>query len=212
MNKNILLLLACLIIVSCGNQITTVSFSEPQPADKKALLTFPEKLKGKYISNDGAATLFVYDKLIVKVSDYEVGTKTSELDTNYYLSGNKLINKKNNEQEDVIIRGDSVLIHIHDEDTMANIANGDILKKFKGYYFLNKGNMEDGWIVTRLALTDGKLTTAYISDSTALNKLEELAEKPLDTIARQYSISKRKFKVLLKSDGFSDYDTFTRIR
>jgi hypothetical protein len=173
MYKNTLFLLVCLIFfVSCDNNFTIVSFSEPQPAGKKSLPAFPEKLKGKYISNDETATLLIYDKTIVQITDYEVGIKKSDLDTNYYLSGNKLVNKSNGEKEDVIVRGDSVLMHIHDEDTVTNIAHGDVLKKFKGYYFLNKGIEEGGWIVTRLALTDGKLTTAYISDSIAISSLK----------------------------------------
>ncbi len=200
------------MVTSCGDLVSTVVFTEPQPADEKALTAFPERLQGKYVGNNGVSTIIISENLITRINDYEIGGKISDLDSTLYISGDELIDKTTGKKEKVTVRGDSVLMHIHEEDTIANIPSGNVLKKFKGYYFLNRGNKTEGWTVQRLALSDGKLTTAYISDSTACSKLDELAEKPTDTIPRQYTISKRKFKKFLKSDGFSDHDTFTRVR
>jgi hypothetical protein len=212
MKKNIVFTLYCFTVLGCRAPIETVIFSEPQPADKKALPSFPERLQGKYISNDETRTLFISGQRIVQISDYESGVAKTDLDTSYYLSGDTLINKRSSEREKITLRNDTIFTHYHDVDTLNDLTKGDVLKKFKGYYFLNQGDKENGWVVQRLALSDGKLTSAYISDSMAFNKLKELAEKPLDTVSKHYTITRDKFKVLLKSNGFNDYDTFTRIR
>jgi hypothetical protein len=199
----------------CGGALSSPTFSEPQPADEKALKSFPDRLQGRYIHNDGVSVITISEDHIVRVRDYEMGKLRAELDSSVYISGDELIDKNTGERNKITLRGDSVLIHFHEEDTIASIPAGNVLKKFKGYYFLNYGDKENGWIVQRMALSNGKLITAYVSDSVAIAKLKELAEKPVDTLSQQYSIysvSKKNFKTLLKSEGFSDEDTFTRIR
>lgn len=212
MKKIIVLSIICLALISCNDLSEMVSFKEPQPANKKSLSAFPGKLKGKYISQDQASVLSIYDNYIIEITDYEFGTKRSDLDSSYSISGDTLIDNYSGYKEKITSKGDSIFAHVHDEDTISNLTTGDILKKFKGHYFLNKGNNKDGWHVTQLTLIKGNLITAYISDSTAFSKLIELAEKPLDTVTKQFVIDKRKFKALVKSGGFSDHDTFTKVR
>jgi len=56
------------------------------------------------------------------------------------------------------------------------------------------------------------LTMGNISIEEDVNKLKEITETLEDTISTQFSLSKRQFKKFVKQEGFSEQETFVRIR
>ena len=88
-----------------------------------------------------------------------------------------------------------------------------MLRKFKGYYFLNTRQDKESWSVRKLDLSKGQLTISSISKKLDLDNLKALTESPQDTTTQTtFKATKKQFKEFIKNDGFSDSETFTRLK
>lgn len=202
------LVISTCIAVSCTPAVT---FDEPQPAGTKDLVRFPKRIRGEYISFNDNSVLLVTDKLIQRIYDYDYKIKANELDSGMLLRNDTLINLTNNEKMVVRKEGDSLVGHIHFEDTLFLLSPDQILKKFKGYYFLNTRYGEHSWEVQKLSLHRGKLNISSISAENELQKLVEITESPQDTVPPyKFTATKRQFKEFVKQEGFTDTETFIR--
>jgi hypothetical protein len=120
------------------------------------------------------------------------------------------MNLKTGEKTFVKKDGDSLVIHIHSESTIFQIGPVTALRKFKGYYFLNT-QYGKGWEVQKMQLVKGQLTISSISSTKELDDLNQLVEKPQDTVPPyEFTLSKRQFKEFIKNEGFSEGETFVR--
>jgi hypothetical protein len=87
----------------------------------------------------------------------------------------------------------------------------NVVRRFKGYYFLNKRYDKTSWVVKKIQLTKGQLTLSSISTKLDIENLKEITETSADTIPPyKFSATKKQFKQFIKSDGFSDNETFVR--
>jgi len=155
----------------------------------------------------------VNDKLIQKTYDFDYKIHHNQLDSTTQLLGNTLINIKTKKRDLIKRDGDSLLIHIHTIDTLFLIDHNNIVRKFKGYYFLNMRYNKTSWSVEKMQLSKGKLMISSIATNQDINNLKKITENDQDTIINyNFTVTKRQFKKFVKNDGFRNSETFVRIK
>lgn len=199
--------------MSCG---PTATFDSPQPEGIKEEKHFDKKTAGTYQSLDSTSQLFVKDRLIIaRYYDYKEILIDSLNSSSFKLSNDTLINLTTTAWE-IVQRTDSSVIRKHPQlDTVFQISQVSVLKKYKGHYFLNWQNKEDKtWTVTKMNVDKEILTLASINGKEDIDSLNEITKTPKDSTKSSinYDLDKKKFKMFLKSDGFRNIDTFVRVK
>lgn len=197
-----------LILDSCGPAAT---FETPQPQDEKSLASFSRRLQGKYVAADQASIITITDNLITRHFDFDIKEHKDSLVSLYKIIGDTIIDLKNGTKEKIVIKGDTVIKHENWIDTLFSISTENILKKFKGVYFLNTRINDNMWEVKKVSLEKGVLSIGSISSKEEIQKLKEITETASDTISTNFSLTKRQFKRFVKQDGFSKEETFIRM-
>jgi len=182
------ILITTFLLNSCEPSVT---FDQPQPDNTRSLTSFPERMQGKYLSSDRAAVVTITDKLLTRYYEFEIEPDKDSTD-----ESDKWVGVKQR-----VIR----------TDTLFNISADNILKKFKGYYFLNIHYGDNAWEVKKLSLKNGLLKIGSISEKGDIQKLKELTETAADTISTHFSLTRPQFKELVNDKGFADEETFTRM-
>lgn len=188
-----------------------VTFNEPQPTNTENLSKFPKRLHGQYFSLADNSTLSISDKLIQRTYDYDYKVHPNQLDSNSRLLDDTIIDLTTNEKTVVKRDGDSLITHIHYIDTLFQIDYDNVVRKFKGYYFLNTRYDKSSWEVKKIQLVKGQLLISSISTKEDIENLKEITETATDTIPPyRFTATKKQFKKFIKNDGFSDNETFFR--
>ncbi|HLO91311.1 MAG TPA: hypothetical protein VK172_09115 [Lentimicrobium sp.] len=208
---NILLTIMVFTMISaCGPVIT---FDEPQPPGADNLSHFPKRLQGKYISDSGANILSITENSIVKTYDYDLVVHPSDIDSSQKVKGDTLYNLNTKEKIAIRFRGDSLLVPIYYADTIFSINPDMLLRKFKGHYLLNLNNEKTGWEVQLVDLSKGRLTLSSISSEAGIEALKQLSETPVDSFpSYQVKTTRRQLHTFINNNGFTDKETYTRIR
>jgi hypothetical protein len=204
----VLAILGAVLLHSC---VPVATFDKPQPDDVKPLDAFPARMHGSWIAEDMASVLTIYNRMIVRHYDYDLIEHRDSLGASYHISGDSLINLHDGSAEKVELRGDSVIQHVSWTDTLFNLTDGHVLKKFKGYYFLNLQYGENAWIVNKLSLQNGILTIGEISGPDEIKTLREITEGITDTATTHFSPTRKQFSTFVRKEGFSDEETFRRL-
>lgn len=190
-----------------------MTFTEPQPVNTDNLSKFPNRIKGHYLSLSDSSTLTISDNLIERTYDFDYKIHPNQLDSTARLSGDTLINIESNEREIIKRDKDSLVIHFHDTDTLFLMNYDNVVRKFKGYYFLNLRYDKTTWMVEKMQLTKGQLIISRISTEQDIDRLKEITETAQDTVVTyNFTATKRQFKRFVKNDGFSDSETFVRLK
>ena len=208
--KSPLYFLLMLILLSCGEK---TGFEVPQPetlSDEKKL---PKKMIGQYLNVKDSSMLSFTPGEIVKVVIADFATHKSELD-----SSEKLIYKNDtsyaevdfNMKVDVMVKGDSVFQHLDYRDTIFSFRS-DILRKFRGHYFLNHRTSPNNWTVTTLTTTKKGLTLGTVSTKDDIEKLRDLTEAKSDSVYT-FHPTKKQLKQFLKEGGFSHEEIYVKIK
>lgn len=197
------IVIAALTFYSCEPAAT---FDKPQPDDVKSLTSFPDRLQGNYLSADHASVVTISDKLITRHYDFDYKEHKDSLGSSYKLIGDTLISVTDGTKEKVLLKGDTVMQHADWIDTLFNISADNVLKKFKGYYFLNNQYHDYAWEVKKLSLKKGMLTLGSISDQDDIRKLKEITESTNDTASTHFTLTRRQFKNFVRQDGFDKQD------
>lgn len=113
-------------------------------------------MQGQYFSLADNSTLQIGDKSIKRIYDFDQKIYPTQLDSNSRLSGNTNINLTINVREVIKRDGDSLVTHIHYIDTLFQMDYDNVVRKFKGYYFLNKRYDEKSREVKKIELTNGE--------------------------------------------------------
>jgi hypothetical protein len=188
-----------------------VTFNEPQPIDIDNLSTFPKHLQGQYLSLIDNSTLSISDKLIQRIYDYDCKVHPNQLDSISRLSSDTIIDLKTNDKIIIKRDSDSIVTHINCIDTLFQIDYDNVVRKFKGFYFLNTRYGKTNWEVKKLQLSKGKLIISCVSTELDIDNLKEITETPTDTIPPfKFTATKKQFKEFIKNDGFSDSEIFVR--
>ena len=144
-----------IILTSLYACVPPVTFNEPQPTDTDNLSKFPKRLQGEYLKLADNSTLSIGDKLIQRTYDYDFKIHINELDSAEQLSGDTIINLITKVKTLIKREGDSLITHIHYVDTLFQLDYDNVVRKFKGYYFLNKRYGKTSWEVKKIQLTKG---------------------------------------------------------
>ena len=188
-----------------------VTFNEPQPTDTDNLAKFPKRLQGQYLSLADNSTLSISDKLIQRIYDYEYKVHPNQLDSTTRLSGDTIIDLATNEKTLIKRDGDSLINHVHYIDTLFGMDYDNVVRKLKGYYFLNTRYDKTSWEVKKIQLAKGQLVISSISTKEDIENLKEITQTATDTIPPyKFTATKKQFKKFIKNDGFSDSETFVR--
>jgi hypothetical protein len=210
------LLFAVLGTMSCGRPML---FPEPQPADVKNLNAIPKRLYGTYVNLSELDTLVISEKaMLLMDASSEKGHRT-EADSAYVVSGNVATNRKTGEQHYCVQSGDSVTIYYYLNDTIFSFNREDVLRKHKGYFFLNRyypmseTDYSSGWGVQSMYLKRGKVVLNWIGTHDDIEKLMRVTESSTDTISHNLiSPTKKQFTEFILNDGFSDGEVFVKVK
>ncbi len=156
MRRNLIILLVMVFIIGCGPYIW---FKVPQPEWRENLSEFPDELTGKYSSVYDTSTIRIEsDKIIREYRENllmtkvefreETGDSISE-DTSFTFADNWDITVKS--------FGDSVKVFSRKDEELFKISDQQILREYKGYYFLNYKDTNDYWKVKILNLVKDTL-------------------------------------------------------
>lgn len=211
--KPLKIIFALSILTSLVACETPVTFTEPQPPETDNLSSFPGRLKGVYLNLSDSSTLSINDKLIQRTYDFDYKIHLNQLDSTVRLLGDTLINLETNEREIIKRDGDSLKIHIHNIDTIFQMDFDNVVRKFKGYYFLNTRYDKTNWAVEKMKLSKGQLIISSISTKEDIENLKEITETTQDTLTNyNFTATKRQFKEFVKNDGFSDSEIFMKLK
>lgn len=199
------IIIAAYFLISCEPAAT---FDQPLPHNGKSLTAFPERLQGKYLAADQVSVVTITDHLITRHYDFVLKQHKDSIDHAYKIIGDTLIDETDGTKEKVLLKGDTVIYSENWTDTLFNISANHVLKKLKGYYFLNSRYGDNAWEIEKLWLSKGVLIIGGISDENDIQQLKEMAEAPADTIPPNFSLTKRQFKEFVRQGGFREQDTF----
>lgn len=138
--------------------------------------------------------------------------KISEIDTNEVIKNDSLFNTKTKEKYKIKRVNDTLFSNYIYSDTIFTINKQNVLKKFKGYFFLNKLIDKTGfWEVEKLHLTKGVLTINGIETENELELLQSITETKMDTI-KPFRIkpTKKQFKEFIKKNGFTNGEIYVK--
>jgi hypothetical protein len=130
-----IIFLVTLVLASCGD---LVRFEEPQPAGQSNEKRIPKRLIGQYLSLDDSAKLIIADGLIIKYSITDFSDKMDTVDMKSINGDTTYSGTEDKLKFDVVVKGDSTFQRWSYYDTLFDVSKGDILRKYKGHYFLNE--------------------------------------------------------------------------
>jgi hypothetical protein len=195
-------------LVACAPPVT---FNEPQPTNTDNLSEFPNRLQGHYLSSADSSALIIDAKTIQRIYDFDYTIHSSQIDSNSRISGDTIINLTTNTREIVQRDGDSLVTHINYIDTLFQIDYDNVVRKFKGFYFLNKRLDKESWEVKKIELSKGQLIVSSISSKEDIENLKTITESTQDTVAPyNFAATKKQFKEFVKNKGFTDSEKFIR--
>ncbi|MFY7742652.1 MAG: hypothetical protein ACOVQR_08395 [Flavobacterium sp.] len=208
--KNLTILLLALLLISCREPL--VQFSETQPENSRSLKFFPNKLIGNYYDSENEIDLEITNSMIIKKSTLKDTFNVKVLSEVEVLKGDTLVNTKTFEKTFVKKLNDTLFTNVLFKDTIFSINKENVLKKMKGYYFLNIKHSENNWVVKKLYLKNGLLNLNDISTKEEIEMLEEITETKKDS-SETFVIkpTKKQFREFVKKNGFSKGEIFIKI-
>jgi len=199
---------ALMILFACQPPVT---FDNPQPADVSPLSGFPKRVQGKFLSSKDNSILEINENSMIRTYDYDQKIHISQLDSNQQLIGDTLFDMKTNQGSIVQFEGDSIVQHINGKDTLFVIDALNVLKKFKGYYFVNINTPPNTWQVIKIGLSRGTLMLSQINRKEDIEQLKTLTETSQDTTPYVFSPTRRQFKSFIRNEGFRDTESFSKL-
>jgi len=200
-------IILCILIgfTSCGPQVT---FEKPQPDGIKNLLKFPKRIKGQFICLTNNKRIEITDNAIIETYEIELKENINQLDSNFKLINDSVLDLNTNLKEKINLIGDSIIMSSYYIDTLFMIDADNLVRKFKGYYFLNSID-KYGWDVKKMEVKKGKFRISRIDSKEDIENLVALSDSKLDTLTNFHiKISRRKFKKYIRNEGFNDTETY----
>jgi hypothetical protein len=200
-----------------------VKFEEPQPPDVDNETSIKSRVQGKYLNLADSSILIISEKRLVKISDLEVKVSKKEADTsaNYSLQGDTLtyVEKDNRYKIKIKFLRDTLFGTYKWMDTIFSISDKNLLRWFKGCYFLNSKTEDNLWSVQQLDYHwNGELELNEISGNKEIDNLkiitdvEEIKDSSDKVISYHVNPTKREFKKFLRKNVFSDKNSFIKIK
>jgi hypothetical protein len=198
------------LIISCDGP--AVTFEHPQPIDASDQPRFPKNVTGQYLSLLDSSVITITNMAITRGFNIKYIMCKKELDTmkQCTLIKDTLYNARTREKICVININDSLYSPYHLQDTLFCISDKHLLRKDKGYYFLNM-QYRSGWEVQKLEYGKTKLSICSISDLQEIEDLKEITESTGDSVV-QFDPDKKQLRKFIKSKGFGKKEEFVKLR
>lgn len=201
---------ACLLLLTASCE-PAVIFREPQPRGCQNEKRIPARMQGYYRSLEDSSGLIINDHMIYRVFEGDLALSVKDRDSGYFLQGDSLQDVNTGIRFPVSKNGDSLFARIVFRDTLFAMGENGLLRRFKGYCFLNRKYGEEGWEVQKISLRRGILAIGSIKESSDIQKLQAVSEAEPDTLSPHLvSPDRRTFKKFLKEGGFRDEEVFVR--
>lgn len=198
-----------------------VLFEEAQPVSVDKERAFDKALQGTYVScTDTNEKLYVYPNSIVSTIDYNHKSFRKDLaqDTSIKININddEAIRKflKEEGAERVFINVDTIYYSLGRQvDTLFSISDQQVLKEFKGSYFLNKKKDSGLWILTKIEKKKEYLIFENINPTDSLLKYDFAKKEASDTVVKKYILTpdQKEFKKLNRSGVFINSKCFRKM-
>ena len=161
MKRKIIVFIFLVFLIGCGPYIW---FKVPQPEGKENLSGFPLNLQGKYSSVIDTVIIHIEKDKIIR--EYRENLLMSKIEfreeTGDSIAEDTAFNFNDNWQITVRSFGDSVQIFSKKDDELFNISERQVLREYKGYYFLNYKDTNNFWKVKILKLEEDTLEFDFI--------------------------------------------------
>jgi hypothetical protein len=197
------------LITGCSGP--AVTFEEPQPTGIKEQSGFSRHIKGTYLNISDSSVLTITDRCVFSDYDSElrIARSTVENSSDFKTLEDTLVFLPSNSRAKMVISGDSIFSRIHLRDTLFLISETNVLKKFKGHYFMNTFYGSEAWGVQKLSFSNGRLTIGDINLKDDLADLKEITETASDTL--RFDPTRRQFRKFIRKDGFSNVQEYLRL-
>ncbi len=203
MKRKYLIYIILIFCIGCGPYIW---FKVPQPEGFNNLKSFPDNIQGKYISLADTSTIRIESEEIVqeyrenlimtKIEFREETGDTIPTDTSFAFADKWDVK--------VMSIGDSVYVYSRKDEQLFKISDRNILREYKGYYFLNYKDSTAYWKVKILKLYNDTLEFDYILTEddivniVSITTVESVKDTTEDVIKYYLQPSKRQLKKILK--------------
>lgn len=198
-----------------------VLFEEAQPIAVDEEKVFDKTLQGTYVScTDTNEKLRIYPNRMVSTIEYNHKSFRRDLaqDTSIKINTNddEAIRSflKDEGAERIFIKADTIYYSLGRQiDTLFSISDQNVLKEFKGSYFLNKRKETGLWTLTRLEKKKEYLIFENINPTDSLLKYDFAKKESNDTIVQKYVLTpdQKGFKRLNRSEFFMNTKCFIKI-
>ncbi len=215
--KWILVLFALTSISDCPG----VYFQEPQPPGAKNLNSFPKKLRGKYYSLPDSMILTVDERLMVLEDDSIFDMPKDEMGDSFYFVleavKDTFISLGEGEKIRMIFLGETqndIRMHWYITDTIFYLSEPNVLRKWRGNYYLNSLQDKEFWEVKKLQEIKNKIVIGSTIKEDEKYLLELIS--PVDSTygwedtTYIFKPTKSEFKKFLEKGGFRKSQEFTR--
>lgn len=202
------IILSALLVTSCGD---AVRFETPQPEGVSSEKRIPKKLVGQYASLDDSSKLTISNHLIIRSAIASLSARIDSVDMKGVTGDTSYTETEYKMHFEVKVKGDSTWQRWSYYDTLFDVSRGDVLKKYKGRYFLNEQVSTNSWRVTVLTRIDNGVTLGTVSTKDDIDNLRELTNTSSDSVF-SFRPTKKELKKFLKENGFSEKDTYLKIR
>ena len=195
-----------MVLNSCKEPLVT--FEVAQPENIREQKEFPNKLIGNYYAAEGSSDLIIEKYFIIKRTTINDTLSISELSENELIINDTFYDKNSNQKSKIRVVNDTLFTDLVILDTVFNIIKGDILKKHKGYYFLNT-RWKKTWTVEKLSLGKGILQINSIKTEDEIRLMEIITDTKIDSAATfKVKPTKKQFQEFVKRNGFSEGEIY----
>ena len=207
--KKVVLLFCVLGIISCKK--SEVAFAEAQPEKTSDLSSFPKHLLGEYYNVEQEKGLKISPFQIVRTMVMKDTFSRKDLSKYERITEDTLTNLQTSEKYVIKKINDSLFTNYVFVDTVFTINKDNVLRKMKGYYFLNSKSSNDVWLVKKLFLKKGQLGINAITNKEDIALLEQITETKRDTTtAFIVQPTKKQFRAFIRKNGFSEGEVYLK--
>lgn len=200
-----------LTILACEDPIR---FEKPQPEGTIEQHVIPRKYHGRYQSLEDSSILIISRGNIISYYKRQFKGRIAELDPAERILFSKdttFSDEHGKATVKVKHSGAEIAYQYENRETIFSFARHDVLKKFRGYYFLNHETDASHWTVTKLGFTKEGLVLGSLSSKDDLRRLQELTQQKSDTVYNFRPTSKQ-MKKFIRDKGFHNEERFVKLK
>ena len=191
-----------------------IRFEVPQPEGTIEQHVLPRKYHGRYRSLQDSSILIISRGNIISFYRKNFKGKVSELDSSERVLFSKDTTFTDEHGKATVKaqrKGDEITYQYENRETIFSFARHDVLKKFRGYYFLNHETAPSHWTVTKLGFTKEGLVLGTLSSKDDLLRLRELTQQKSDTVYN-FRPTSTQMKKFIRDKGFHNEERFVKLK